>query len=69
MFLFLVNAGFEDADIRQVAVFLVIIQSITYYKLIRNGKACVIYFYLLLYTALRLVKKGTKMDILRSSLL
>ena len=42
MFLFLVNAGFEDADIRQVAVFFVVIQAIAHHELIRHLETLVI---------------------------
>ena len=58
----------QYADVRQIPVLLIIIQAIANHEFIRNGKAGIIHMYLFLHPALRLVKKGTQVDALWSSL-
>ena len=59
----------NHSDVRKIAVFLGIVQTVAYYKLIRNGETGIIYFNLLLHTALRLVKQGAQVNALRPTLL
>ena len=59
----------NHSDVRKVAVFLGVVQAVAYYKLIRNGETGIIYFNLLLHTALRLVKQGAQVNALRPTLL
>src|SRR5699024_6106962 len=58
---------FYYTDIRQVSVFLSIVQSISHYKLGWDVKAYIVYFYIL-HSSLRFIQKGAQMNTGRMSL-
>ena len=62
------NREVPTGYVRKVSVFLGIIKSVSYYKLVRNIEAAVIYLYIC-HTSLRFVKKCTESDACRMSAL